>query len=87
MIKELIQEFDQESKDFYNYLSLGDEPRWNESMKKLKVVFKKILIEMDSLDYPSMETIEKLAEINRMMGDIPDETKFYNQLRGVKVWT
>jgi hypothetical protein len=21
-----------------------------------------------------------------MMGDIPDETKFYNQLRGIKVW-
>ena len=87
MIKELIQEFDQESKDFYNYLSLGDEPKWNESMKKLKVIFKKILIEMDSLDYPSMETIEKLAEINRMMvvNTTPDEINFYNQLRGIKV--
>jgi hypothetical protein len=21
-----------------------------------------------------------------MIGDIPDETKFYNQLRGIKVW-
>lgn len=72
MIKELIQEFDQEAKDFYNYLSSGDGPKWNESLKKLQVIFKRILIEMDSLDYPSMETIEKLAEINRMMGDNAD---------------
>ena len=85
MMKELIQEFDQESKDFYTYLAMGNEPKWNESMKKLKVIFKKILIEMDSLDYPSMETIEKLAEINRMMGDIPDESEFYKHLTGLGV--
>ena len=54
-------------------------------MKKLKVIFKKILIEMDSLDYPSMETIEKLAEINRMMGDVPDESEFYKHLTGLGV--
>ena len=36
MMKELIQEFDQESKDFYTYLATGNEPKWCESMKKLK---------------------------------------------------
>lgn len=85
MIKELIQEFDTESKDFYTYLATGNETKWQESMKKLKVVFKKILIEMDSLDYPSMDTIEKLAEINRMMSGIPDETKFYKHMTGIGV--
>ena len=84
-IERLIQEFDQESKEFYTYLATGNEPKWQESMKKLKVIFKKILIEMDSLDYPSMETIEKLAEINRMMSDVPDEAEFYKHLTGLGV--
>ena len=85
MIKDLIQEFDQESKDFYTYLATGNEPKWTESMKKLKVIFKKILIEMDSLDYPSMEVIVKLAEINRMMSDNPDDVEFYKHLAGLGV--
>ena len=84
-LRRLMEEFDLESKNFYNALANGDEPKWSESMKKLKVIFKKILIEMDSLDYPSMETIEKLAEINRMMGDYPEEAEFYKHLTGLGV--
>lgn len=82
-LNDLINEFDKERKDFYDTLAADDEQDWEKSMKKMKVIYKKIQIEMDSLDYPSFDTIEKLAEIKRMMGDAPDEVKFFNQIRGL----
>ena len=82
VLNDLINEFDNERKYFYNTLAADDEHAWEKSMKKMKVIFKKIQIEMDSLDYPSFDTISKLAEINRMMGDVPSEVMFFNQIRG-----
>ena len=85
MIKELIQEFDNERNNFFDALANGNEAAWEESMKKLKVVYKKIQIELDSLEYPSFKMIEKLAEINRMMGEMPHEVKFWSDFsRGYK---
>ena len=82
VLNDLINEFDNERKDFYNTLAADDEHAWEKSMKKMMVIFKKIQIEMDSLDYPSFDTISKLVEINRMMGDVPSEVMFFNQIRG-----
>lgn len=75
-LERLMNEFDIESKNFYDALANGDEPGWNESLKKLKVTYKLIQIEMDSMNYcPNMETISKLAEIQRMMNDYPGDVK------------
>jgi len=41
----------------------------NESLKKFKSDIQELVIEMDSLDYPSMKMINKFAEIYRMMAD------------------
>lgn len=78
MLNELIDEFDNERNNFFDALANGNESAWEESMKKLKIVYKKIQIELDSLDYPSFKMIEKLAEINRMMGEMPHEAKFWS---------
>lgn len=78
-LRRLMNEFNLESQNFYNALSRGDEPGWNESLKKLKVTYKLIQIEMDSMDYcPSMEIISKLSEIQRMMNDYPGDVEMYN---------
>ena len=78
-IERLMNEFDLESKNFYNELANGNEPGWTESLKKLKVTYKLIEIEMESMNFcPNMETISKLAEIQRMMGDYKDDVEMYN---------
>ena len=74
-----MNEFDLESKNFYNELANGNEPGWTESLKKLKVQYKLIEIEMESMNFcPNMETISKLAEIQRMMSDYKDDVEMYN---------
>lgn len=77
-IERLINEFDLESKNFYNELTNGNEPGWTESLKKLKVTYKLIQIEMESMNFcPSMDIISKLAEIQRMMNDYPSDVEMY----------
>ena len=80
-LRRLMEEFDSESKNFYNELANGNEPGWTESLKKLKVTYKLIQIEMESMNFcPSMDIISKLAEIQRMMNDYPGDVEMYSNV-------
>ena len=80
-IERLINEFDLESKNFYDALANGNEPGWTESLKKLKVTYKLIQIEVESMNFcPSMDIISRLSEIQRMMNDYPSDVEMYNNV-------